>query len=271
MESYSVIEEIVPLLDFPQAFEKIEDLLCEHSNLPSPRSNLTLAFKFADWFEKNNIDKNLLSLLIKWVNMTPEEAPTNNPKEYLTFCGIVALGAHYYYADEETKTLIMNQFKIIMNDSRWRAREGVAMGFQRIAEKDFEPIEKYFSMWYSGSSDLEKRAFIAALAHPPILKDKGITRFSLEMSDGILGDIRSFDKERRKSEGFAVLVKGLQYALSVLVAELPKEGFDLLKKYARLNDKDINKIIKVNLSKSRLTKKYTQMIDEVFVIMNAEF
>ena len=268
MENYDVIHKIIPLLDFPAKFEEIENFLSSNSNLPGPRGNLTLAFKFADCFENKSISKDLLDLLIRWVNILAEEAPTNNPREYLSFCGILALGAHYCYADDETKNLIMNQFKVAMNDKRWRIREGAAMGFQRIAEKDFQPIKKYFLMWYNNSNYLEKRAFIAALAHPPILKVKEITRFSLKISEDILNDILSSSKASRRSEDFKVLSKGLQYALSVFAADLPEEGFDLLKKYAILNDLDINKIIKSNLGKSRLTKKYSMMVDEVFAIMN---
>lgn len=266
-EKYDVLEKIIPLFDFPTEFEKIEEYLTANSNLPGPRGNLTLAFKFADCFEKETIGKDLLDLLIRWVNITAEEAPANNPREYLPFCGILALGAHYCYADEEIKSLTINQFKTAMNERRWRTREGAAMGFQRIAEKDFAPIKKYFSMWYPSSNYLEKRAFIATLAHPPILKNKETVLFSLKMSEDILNDILSSGKESRRSEDFTVLSKGLQYALSIFVAHLPGEGFDLLKRYARLNDPDLNKIIKSNLGKSRLAKKYARMVDEVFVLI----
>lgn len=266
-ENYDAIEKIIPLFDFPAKFEEIEDLLVKNSNLPGPRGNLTLAFKFADYFEKESIGKDLLDLLTGWVNISAEEAPTNNPREYLTFCGILALGAHYFYADDETKSSIMNQFKIAMNDKRWRTREGAAMGFQRIAEKDFNPIKKYFSLWYKSSIYLEKRAFVAALAHPPILKDKEVALFSLKISDGILNDILSLSKASRRSEDFNVLSKGLQYALSVFVAYQPEEGFAFLKKWAKATDPDIKKIIKANLGKSRLTKKYGDQVNEVLAML----
>jgi len=267
MEGYDVLEKIIPLFDCPAKFNEIENYLCTSSNLPGPRGNLTLAFKFADCFEKKTINRSLLDLIIGWVHITVEEAPTNDPREYLPFCGILALGAHYYYADEETKNTIMNLFKLAMNDKRWRTREGVAMGFQRIAEKDFSPIKNYFLLWYHSSNYLEKRAFIATLAHPPILKDKEVARFSLKMSEDILNEILSSSKESRQSEDFIVLSKGLKYALSVFAADLPDEGFILFKKYARLNDPYLNKIIKSNLDKSRLTKKYKQMVDEILNIM----
>jgi hypothetical protein len=267
MENYDVIEKIIPLFDFPEHYNAIEDYLCVNSNLPGPRGNLTLAFKFADCFEKESISNSLLDLLISWVNISEEEAPTNNPKEFLSFCGIVSLGTHYYYADEQTKGLIMIQFKTAMNDKRWRVKEGAAMGFQRIAEKDFNTIKRCFQEWYSGSNNLEKRAFIATLAHPPILNDKEVVKYSLKMSEAILQDILASSKEDRRGADFIVLSKGLQYALSVFVAALPNEGFDFLRKYATFNDPDLNKIIKSNLGKSRLTKKYAQEIEEILEII----
>lgn len=267
-ENYDVMEKIIPLFDNPAKFKNIEEYLTTNSNLPGPRGNLTLAFKFGESFEKANISKDMLDLLIRWTNLSEEEAPTNNPNEYLSFCGILALGAHYCYVNEEIKDLIINRFKIAMNDKRWRTREGAAMGLQKIAEKDFNPIIKYFTMWYPSSSYLEKRGFVATLAHPPILKNKEIAQFSLKMSESILNDIITYDKASRLSQDFLVLSKGLQYALSVFVAALPDDGFDLLKKYAGFKDKELNVIIKSNLGKTRLTKKYGHMVDEVLMLMN---
>lgn len=267
MENYDVIEKIIPLFEYPSRFNEIEDYLSTSSNLPGPRGNLTLAFKFAECFETESVSKELLDLLNRWVNIPEEEAPTNDPREFLTFCGILSLGAHYCYCKEDTKRLIMNQFKIAMNDKRWRTKEGAAMGLQKIAEKDFTTIKTYFTLWYKNSTFAEKRAFIATLAHPPILKNKEIAKFSLKVSEDILENVYFTNKESRKSQEFSVLSKGLQYALSVFVAELPVEGFDLLKAYAAKNDTELKKIIKANLGKSRLTKKYALEVGEVLAIL----
>jgi hypothetical protein len=266
-ENFDVIEKIIPLLDMPVKYHEIEAYLCAGSNLPGPRGNLTLAFKFADCFEKESISGDLLHLLVSWVNTPAEEAPTNSPGEYLPFCGILALGAHYFYADKAVQELTMGQLKTAMNDKRWRVREGAAMGFQKIAEKDFRPVEKHFRMWYPDSNCLEKRAFVAALAHPPILKNEEVARFSLKMSGDILNDILSYDNKIRRSEDFTVLSRGLQYALSVFVVDLPEEGFGLLKKYAGLGDPELNKIIRSNLGKSRLAKRFSHKVDEVLTMM----
>jgi hypothetical protein len=266
-ENCEVIDKIIPLLNCPDKFNEIEEHLLVNSNLPGPRGNLTLAYKFAESFETESISRELIDLLIGWANISIEDAPINDRREYLPFCGILSLGAHYYYAEENIKSAALELFRQAMNDRRWRIRESAAMGLQLIAEKDFNPIEKNFLMWYTDSNYLEKRAFLATLAHPPILENKEIVRFSLKMSDDILKDILLDSEENHRSEEFKVLSKGLQYCLSVFVTELPGEGFDLLKKYAATKNKDIIKIIKTNLGKSRLTKKHLQRVNEVLAIM----
>lgn len=265
-ENTDILEDIIPLFGCPDRFIEIGALLAAHSNLPGSRGNLTLAYAFADRFANEAIGRELLDMLIGWVHITPDEAPVNDPREYLPFCGILALGAHYHCAGDETKALIMEQFKTAMNDKRWRMREGAAMGLQKIAE-NFPAVRERFINWYQTSSLLEKRAFIATLAHPPILGDLEVVRFSLAMSEDILHDVMLISEENRRAEDFKALSKGLQYAISVFVSALPEEGFDLLRRYAQTDDPEIKKIVKANLGKARLTKKYPRMVDEVSMLM----
>lgn len=269
-ENFEVLNQIIPLLTEEASFKEVENLLMSHSNLPGPRGNLTLAYKFADQFATKNITNDQFNLIVGWININEEEAPTNDPREFLSFCGILAMGTYFAYADEDIKSSIMGHIKTAMNDPRWRIREGVAMGLQRIAEKEAAPVLQYITVWYDTSTDLEKRAFIAALAHPPILDQEEVAQFSLKISENILKYIDASTKESRRTEGFKTLSQGLQYALSVFVAYRPEEGFALLKKYARLNHPEIDKIIKANLGKSRIVKKFPQMVDEVIEIIHHE-
>lgn len=266
-EKYDVIEKIKPLLNMPERFKDIEDYLCDNSNLPGPRGNLTLAFKFAECFESNKISKTLFQQLIIWVSLSQEEAPANSPKEFLPFCAILSLGSYYIYANGEEKSIIMEQFRKAMNDGRWRTREGSAMGLQKIAEEDFSIIEKYFLLWYPNSSCLEKRGFQAALAHPPILKNRHVVEFSIKISDDILSEITSYDRDKLMSEEFKVLSKGLQYSLSVFIAYLPEEGFAFLRKYTKINNPELRKIIKSNLGKARLSKKFPHEVNEILAYL----
>lgn len=267
-ENYEVIEKIIPLFNYPDKYKTVEEYLLLNSNLPGPRGNLTLARKFAECFEKEGIGRELTGLLFSWAGIPIDEAPVNDPGEYLPFCAVQALGAHYTFADTKIKIQIMVRIKSAMNDKRWRIRESAAMALQLIAEKDFDPVKEYLIKWYVGSNYLEKRAFLAALAHPPILKEKEIVRFGLKLSGDIMNELLEDRVESRRSEEFEVLLKGLQYCLSVFVTELPEEGFELLKKFARSKDKNIVKIMKSNLGKSRLVKKYPEKVNEILADMN---
>ncbi|WP_252510670.1 hypothetical protein [Acinetobacter bereziniae] len=60
----------------------------------------------------------------------------------------------------------------------------------------------------------------------------------------------------------------MEYVLSVFVAADPLLGFDLLAKLAERMHQQINKILKANLSKSRLTKKYMLKINKIYEMMD---
>ena len=149
-----------------------------------------------------------------------------------------------------------------MNDERWRIKESVAIAFQIIGEKDFTILRENFSKWLPDSSFSEKRAIIASLAHPPLLKDAHNANYSLTVSDTIMFSVLKATNIEKKTDGFKVLVKGLSYALSLFVCSSPDEGFQLLEKFANTKDKIILKIILSNLNKSRLKNKFPQKVEQ---------
>jgi hypothetical protein len=199
-----------------------------------------------------------------------DDAPTGDPSEMLPFCAALAAGSFYTHADEEKKARIRVILKAAMNDERWRMREAAAMGYQRIAESDFAAVKEIFDCLCPESNFLEKRAIIAALAHPPILKDRDIAFYSLRLGEDILSGIAELGADELKSEDFKTLSKGLEYALSVFVAHAPEEGFEMLRRLAADAQKDIKRIIRSNLGKTRLTKKFPGEVDEVSSVLNAK-
>lgn len=247
--------------------KEVTEYLVSNSNLPGPRANLELASAFADYFDTWKGNDKLLEFLFELANISSLDAPTDDPREILPFCAVQAFGSLYLKVDEPQRLQILDTLKKAMNDRRWRMREAIAMSFQRIAEKDFHVVQELFTSLYPGSGFLEKRAFIAALAHPPILKSRENVLFCLKISEDILNEIISLDENQRKSEEFTVLSKGLEYAISVFVENLPEEGFDMLKRFAAVGNKDIKRILKSNLGKARLTKKYGDKVREILEIV----
>ncbi|TCL75104.1 HEAT repeat protein [Hydrogenispora ethanolica] len=267
METANEWQAMIPLLEIPAEYPRIEQFLLHHSNLPGPRGNLTLADQLAGGFEREAVGPELWDLLRRWADTPAESAPMNHPREYLVFCAVLAMGAHYAGAGPERQREIIDRIRLAMNDPRWRVREAAAMACQRIAERDFAPVRRHFALWYPESSDLEKRGFLAALAHPPILKHPEIAAFSLEISAAILDEIPARERAGRRTAEFKALSKGLGYALSVFVAHLPQEGFAFLKHYAASADPELGRIIRSNLAKSRLAGRYGPLVAEVLAIM----
>ena len=99
-----------------------EPYLLQESGLPGPRGNLELAQVVADEGDR--------ALFEHFLAYTPQVAPTNDPHEFLAFCGVVGLGRLLAEGDEK----ILDQLRPFASDPRWRLREGVAMALQRLGK-----------------------------------------------------------------------------------------------------------------------------------------
>jgi hypothetical protein len=202
-------------------------------------------------------------LLSSWADIKADEATANDPREYLPFCAVLAYGAYYRYADRGDRTGIEHKLQSAMNDSRWRMREAAAMALQEIGEFDFELLQRLIDGWRTEASALEQRAFVAALAHPPLLKEESNTAYCLEVSEEILDGMLSGKYGQAGPEELRVLSKGLEYALSLFVASQPEAGFALLHRLAGSGDKMMLRIVKSNLGKKRLSQKYPGQVKEI--------
>jgi hypothetical protein len=233
-----LLHKLQPILNNQKELEKF---LVQNSNLPGPRANLELAFAFSEVFTD-------LDVLLEWLKITPDQADVNNPKSFLAFCSAVCLGKIYIKTKNQNLIEIL---KKLASDERWRMREAVVFAFQYIGEDNFEDLTVIFSKWIKVSDNFEKRAVLASLAHPKFLNKKN-AQFCFEISEIILTEM---DLENN----FDVLKKGLSYSLSVYVAANPDFGFPFLKRWIGKN-KLIDKIIKENLKKNRLVKKYAEEV-----------
>jgi len=228
----SYVEKLESLNDW-------ESYLLKESGLPGPRANLELAQAFADVAEERQI-KNFVSI-------SPEEAPENSSKIFLTICGVIGLGTLI----NRGKLDYLKQLRQFASDYRWRIREAVAMALQRIGDTDIDFLLKEMKKWSTGNP-LEKRAAIAALCEPRLLTSNEVSHSVLGILDDVTSSIVNWRDNR--SEPFAALRKGLAYCWSVAVAACPQEGKKLVEKWARSKDKNVMWIMKENLRKKRLLK-----------------
>jgi len=237
----------------------LEGFLAAQSGLPGPRANMELAAAFADYFAAY-VDIELWDIVQAWTRITPYEAPTGSPREFLPFCAIQAFGAVYCRCDPVTMGGIFNLFSVAAEDPRWRMRESVAIALQRVAPCHSEDVLILFEKWVQVGTPLYYRAVVATLAEPDLMENPARARAALRLSEKILRRISNLPLEARKNPDFKTLVQGMSYALSVFVAASPDEGFALLEKWATREDPDIQRIIRENLRKNRLSKAYPERV-----------
>jgi hypothetical protein len=216
-----------------------EPYLLAESRLPGPRANLELMQVVADLGDEARFHR--------YLEFGPEQAPTNDPHEFLAVCGIVGLGR----LAAEGRTDLLPVIRQHASDPRWRMREGVAMALQRFGDRDMGALLDEMAGWVTGSP-LEQRAAAAALCEPRLLKEESHARRTLALLDAITGSI--LDRADRRSEAFKALRKGLGYCWSVAAVALPEEGLSMMARWLACDDKDIRWIMKQNLGKKRLER-----------------
>lgn len=225
--------------------EKLRDLdswdsyLLDESRLPGPRANLELAFAVA--FEGSE------EQFLRFARIGPDDGPQNTKEEFLAFCGVLGLGYLAARCNREHFEFLRKQAA----DPRWRIREAVALGLQKYGETAFGSLLALMDDWSTGSL-LERRAVVATLCEPGLLKSLRNAEKIIDMLDRVTSSILS--EEDRRSEEFRVLRKALGYGWSVAVSAHPDIGKPLMERWINSEDKDIRWIMSSNLKKNRLSK-----------------
>jgi hypothetical protein len=240
----------------------LEEYLLSHSNLPGPRGNIELAAAFGDvvgdYARQGRGVEQLWARCTRMTEESADEAPVNDPREFLPFCGSVGLGAIgsilAAFYDPALDTL-----RPLSRDSRWRMREAVCFALQRLAMAHRRQMLQALAGWISDGNPLEMRAVAATVAEPAILQDRATAAAALELHREILDQV--FKLKDRKSEAFRVLRKGLGYTLSVVVRALPDEGFAFMAELVERQDRDVDWIVRQNLKKNRLVKYYPERVE----------
>jgi hypothetical protein len=221
------------------SLEEWQPYLLENSGLPGPRGNIELARAFAAFGDEGRIERYLAN--------APEEAPTNSPREFLAFCGVLGLGQLAAQGQVER----MAKLRLAATDPRWRVREAVAMALQTYGQTAPAALLAEMREWAQGEL-LERRAAAAGLCEPSFLTEDWIVEETLAILDEITDSLKG--EADRKSEEFRVLRQGLGYCWSVAAVAEPERGKAKMEKWLADEDRDIRWIMKQNLKKKRLQK-----------------
>lgn len=205
-----------------------EPYLRQHSGLPGPRANLELVQAVAEMGD--------LPRFVRFVGSNDE---------FLAACGAVGLGR---LAAEGRLDLLPN-LRRLASDPRWRVREAVAMGLQRLGDADMDRLLAEMEAWADGGP-LEQRAAVAAPCEPRLLREPGHVRRVLAVLDRVTRSLAASGE--RRTEPFRALRQGLAYCWSVAAAALPGDGRQALDRWIGSEDPDVRWVMRQNLGRARI-------------------
>ena len=207
-----------------------EPYLQANSNLPGPRANLELVMAVAE----EGSSARLHDLV------TADD-------EFLVVCGLVGLGRLVAEGEDDTLAILRAR----ASDPRWRIREAVAMGLQRLGDADPTHLVAVVKEWGT-DTPLEQRAAVAAICEPRLLRDPTVADAALEVLERVTGSLLA--RPDRSGEDSRVLRKALGYCWSVAIVAAPDRGRALFERMATLDDPDARWIVRENLGKARLRR-----------------
>jgi HEAT repeat protein len=207
-----------------------EPFLAAESGLPGPRANLELIEAVADEGDEVRF-----------------RAWAAADDEFLAACGVVGLGR----LAADGRRDVLADLRRHASDPRWRVREAVALGLQRVGDARFDELVDELRRWADGAR-LEQRAAAAALCEPRLLREPGrgaaVVALLERIVDSLVGAPDAAGPDAR------VLRQGLGYCVSVAAVAAPAEGKALLERLAATGDPDARWIARENLRKGRLRK-----------------
>jgi hypothetical protein len=229
-----------------------DSFLLKESGLPGPRANLELLAAVAKAGNE--------SLFTQYAYAyDPEQATTNSPEVFIVLCGVVGMGKLI----ASGKKQFFKDLRHFAIDPRWRVREAVAIALQTVGEQDMDLLLQEMQVWSKGHL-LERRAVVAALCEPKLLKHQQTAQQLLAILDQITSDL--LHEKNRKHEDFRTLRKTLGYGWSVAVVAYPEGGKRMMEQWLTQEDKDIQWIMKENLRKNRLMQMDEHWTTERFKV-----
>lgn len=208
--------------------------LRRHSGLPGPRANLELLHAAADVGD--------VRVYREWLRTGEGEDPAD---EFVIMCGIVGLGQ---LLSGGRSRRIEQELQGYACDERWRVREAVAIGLQRVGETDMNALFAIIESWLTARPFVQRAAMVA-VCEPRLLRPAAAAT-ALSLLDRVTASLRTAPD--RGSDEFRVLRQALGYCWSVAAAADPEQGKRALVRWAASRDADVRWVVRENLRKHRL-------------------
>ncbi|MHA2168505.1 MAG: HEAT repeat domain-containing protein [Candidatus Kariarchaeaceae archaeon] len=256
------IQELNPILEKSMEIDDysiLQKFLLTGCNLPGRRANLELAAAFVKVIESSTDTSHSWAICIDFLKFNSIKAPTNDPLEFLPFCAVWGIGGIASKNEDkldEAITLLYHS----ASDPRWRIREAVAKGLQKLLQYQSLAVKPILKSWITGTNWLAMRATVAGLAEEVNRSKNNLAEYALSIHKTIFETIQNTEESELTEEHFTILKKGLSYTLSVIVEVSPESGFSMIQDFLGTQNKILTSIISENLKKKRLVKNFQKNI-----------
>jgi hypothetical protein len=223
--------------------DDVPEYLTAHSGLPGPRGKLELLDAFGDVAAPHLVRR----------LATDED-------EYLRCCGIVGLGRLLVESTADgadhgaAATAIERELREHACSVSWRAREAVAIALQRLGDADRERLRAIVARWVRIDHPLARRAAIAAICEPRLLKDPATAAAALDACATATAGLLGVPADDRRHDGVRTLRQALGYCWSVAIAAEPARGLVAFTTLREVTDPDVAWVVRENLRKARLQR-----------------
>ena len=202
--------------------------LDDHSGLPGPRGNTSLATAVARVADEDLIDELLES-----------------GGEFHAMCAAAAT------ARRAQDLSFSARARALASDARWRVREGVAIGLQLLGDEEPSALGPIVLDWADDPDPLVQRAAVAAICEPRLLRTPEAAAMAIEVCRRTTGHLASLEPAARRDPDVRTLRQALGYGWSVAVAADPGSGLPTFRALDT-DDPDVGWIVSQNLRKARL-------------------
>jgi len=128
------------------------------------------------------------------------------------------------------------------------------MALQRAGDDDIGRAFAIAEQWSADADPLVRRAAVAAVCEPRLLRDRAFARRALAVVQDVTSQLAALPEGDRRSSGVRTLRQALGYGWSVVVAALPTEGLAAFDRLEANNDTDVAWIVRENKKKARLKR-----------------
>jgi hypothetical protein len=233
------------------------------SGLPGPRVNLPLAVDFAQ--ASARLGPKVDTLAYAMANLPPDEARGASTKEFLSVCGVLAVGARATSARESAvrdRALVLLEERA--DDPRFRVRDAVPLALAMLGSKMEDDLAERVESWMDRY--FHAAAVLRALAEPSWLETFPAESYAAPIN--LLHDAfllaEGAPRSAARYPGHKALVDALGAAPKALAKRFGMPMFDRLAIWAEnVKMPELREVILANLDDSQLKKPFANEIRRI--------